>query len=121
MTSPGWAFRGAAVLMCVLFLVSLAVQYNDPDPYLWMPIYGYAAWLAWNGARGRLSFRANAIGLVVYLALFALWSPSLFRARAEAFEHWHMLAPDDEEPREAGGLAICAAWCAIQLVMARRR
>lgn len=119
--SPGSVFRGAAALMCVLFLVSLAVQYNDPDPYLWMPIYGYAAWLAFCGARGRLSVRANAIGLVSYLALFALWAPSLVRARAQAFEHWHMLAPDDEEPREAGGLAICAAWCAVQLVMARRR
>ncbi len=59
--------------------------------------------------------------LVIYLALFALWAPSLVRARAQAFEHWHMLAPDDEEPREAGGLAICAAWCAVQMVMARRR
>jgi len=114
-------FRVLAALMCALFLVSLAVQYNDPDPYLWMPIYGLAAWLAWTGVRGRLSFRANAIALAIYLALFAAWAPSLFRARAAAFEHWHMLAPDDEEPRESGGLAICAAWCAVQMVVARRR
>jgi Transmembrane family 220, helix len=119
--TPGLPFRIAAALMCALFLVSLAVQYNDPDPWLWMPIYGLAAALAGLGASGRLSFAANLGALVVFVALFLVWMPSLFGARAEAFEHWHMLAPTDEEPREAGGLALCALWSAVQTLLARRR
>lgn len=117
---PGRAFRSAAALMCALFLFSLAVQYNDPDPELWMPIYGLAAVLAGMGATGRLPFRVNAAALLLYLALFALWAPSLVGARPEAFEHWQMQASGDEEAREAGGLALCAFWSAVQMLMARR-
>jgi hypothetical protein len=107
--------------MCALFLVSVGVQYNDPDPWLWMPIYGLAAALAALAAAGRLPFRANAAALALFLVLFALWAPSLLGARAEAFEHWHMLSPGDEESREAGGLALCALWSAVQTLAARRR
>jgi hypothetical protein len=107
--------------MCVLFVVSVAVQGNDPDPWLWMPIYGLAAALAGLGAAGRLPFWPNAAALVLFLALFALWAPSLFGARREAFTHWHMLSTGDEEAREAGGLALCALWSAIQTALARRR
>ena len=117
---PGRAFRVLAATMCALFLLSLAVQYNDPDPYLWMPIYGLAAALAGMGAVGRLPLRANAAALVLYLALFALWAPTLVGARHQAFESWHMQAPEDEEPREAGGLALCALWSGVQAALARR-
>ena len=118
--TPGRAFRAAAAAMCALFVLSLAVQYNDPDPYLWMPIYGLAAVLAGMGAAGRLPLRANVAALLLYLALFTLWAPSLLGARREAFESWHMQAPEDEEPREAGGLALCALWSAVQIGVARK-
>jgi branched-subunit amino acid transport protein len=117
---PGLAFRAFASVMCALFVLSVAVQYNDPDPELWMPIYGLAAALAGLGAAGRLPLRANAAALVVYLALFALWAPTLVGARHQAFESWRMQAPEDEEPREAGGLALCALWSAVQTLTARR-
>jgi hypothetical protein len=113
--------RAAAALMCALFLLSVAVQVNDPDPWLWMPLYGVAALLAGLGAAGRLPLWPNAAALVLFLGLFALWAPSLVGARREAFEHFHMLSPADEEPREAGGLALCAAWSAVQTWAARRR
>ena len=118
---PALAFRLLAALMCALFVLSLVVQYNDPDPYVWMPIYGLAAALAGMGAAGRLSFRANAAALGLYLVLLALWVPSLVGARAEAFEHWEMQATGDEEAREAGGLALCAFWSAVQAGLAWRR
>ncbi len=118
---PGRMFRAAAAAMCGLFLLSVAVQWNDPDPWLWMPIYGLAALLAGQGAAGRVPLAPNALALALYLVLFALWTPSLVSARHEAFETWHMQAPGDEEPREAGGLALCALWSGIQTLAARRR
>jgi len=106
--------------MCALFLLSVAVQYNDPDPYLWMPIYGLAALLAGLAAAGRLPLWPNAAALVVFLVLFAIWAPSLFGARREAFTSFSMRAAADEEPREAVGLALCALWSAVQTMAARR-
>ena len=116
----GRPFRAGAAVMCALFLLSVAVQYNDPDPELWMPIYGLAAALAGLGAAGRLPLRANAAALVLYLALFGVWAPTLVGARHQAFESWHMQAPEDEAPREAGGLALCALWSAVQTALALR-
>jgi hypothetical protein len=113
--------RPAAALMCALFLLSVAVQVNDPDPWLWMPLYGFAAALAALGAAGRLPLVPNAAALGLFAVLFGLWAPSLLGARHEAFETFHMLSPADEEPREAGGLALCAAWSAVQTWAAWRR
>jgi hypothetical protein len=119
--TPGRPFRAAAAALGAAFLLSVAVQYNDPDPYLWMPIYGLAAVLAGLGAAGRVPLAPNAAALVLFLALFALWAPSLLTARREAFEHWHMRSASDEEAREAGGLALCALWSGVQTLHALRR
>lgn len=119
--APGRALRALAAVMCALFLLSLAVQYNDPDPYLWMPIYGLAAVLAGLGSAGRLPLWPNAAALLLFLVLFALWSPSLVSARHEAFANWRMQVATDEAPREAMGLALCAIWSAVQTAAALRR
>jgi hypothetical protein len=111
--------RALAAVMCALFLLSVAVQWNDPDPWLWMPLYGLAAALAGLGAAGRLPLAPNAGALALYLALFALWAPSLFGARGEAFTSFTMRAEADEAPREALGLALCALWSAVQTAAAR--
>jgi hypothetical protein len=86
-----------------------------------MPIYGLAAALAGLGAAGRLPLWPNAAALALFLGLFALWAPSLSGARREAFESWQMQSAGDEEAREAGGLALCAVWSAVQTWRARQR
>lgn len=118
---PGRGFRLLAALMCALFALAVAVQHNDPDPWLWMPIYALAAALAGLGAAGRLPLWPNAAALALFLGLFALWAPDLVGARREAFESWHMQSTGDEEAREAGGLALCALWSAVQTLRARNR
>ena len=37
----------------LVFILFAAVQYNDPDPYLWMPIYLYPAILCYFEADGK--------------------------------------------------------------------
>jgi hypothetical protein len=34
-----------------IFIVFGALQYNDPDPYLWIPIYLFAAFLCWKASK----------------------------------------------------------------------
>jgi hypothetical protein len=114
------AFRIAAGGMAALFALSVAVQYNDPDPLYWMAIYGIALALAVAAALGRAPLLPNAAALGFFAVLAARALPDLLAAREEAFTHWHMLAAKDEVAREAGGLLICATWSAVQTFVAMR-
>ena len=38
----------------VVFIIFAALQYNDPDPYIWVPIYLYAAFLCWLSIRKKI-------------------------------------------------------------------
>ena len=56
----------------VTFIVFAGLQYNDPDPYIWMPIYLYAALLCWVSIRKKFSPAAYWAGFIVYGA-YALY------------------------------------------------
>lgn len=59
-------------LFCIIFILFAAVQYNDPDPYVWMPIYLYAAVLCWLAFRSRYFPWAYLLGILVY-AVYAIY------------------------------------------------
>jgi len=59
------------IIFCVLFLVSAGLQYNDPDPYLWIPIYLYGVVYCWLAFRGQYHTVAYLLGsgiLLIYAA-----------------------------------------------------
>ena len=60
------------IIFCFLFIVFAALQYNDPDPYLWVPIYMYTAVLCWLAARQRYFTKAYLFGIVLY-AMYAVY------------------------------------------------
>lgn len=49
-----------------VFIFFAALQYNDPDPYVWMPIYLYAALLCYLAIKGKYNPVLYIIGLVAY-------------------------------------------------------
>lgn len=55
------------LIFCLLFIFSAALQYNDPDPYLWMPVYMYGAVLCWLAFRNNYYPKAYLIGIFIYL------------------------------------------------------
>lgn len=57
---------------CLIFVVFAALQYNDPDPYLWVPIYMYASVLCWLAVRNRYFPKAYLLGIAVY-AIYAVY------------------------------------------------
>jgi hypothetical protein len=61
--------RTVNVIFFVLFLISAALQYNDPDPYIWIPIYLYAAVLCFYAFRSRYFPKAYIAGIIVYAIL----------------------------------------------------
>ena len=59
-------------VFAVLFFASAALQYNDPDPYLWIPIYLYGAVLCFMAARYIYYPKAYMVGICLY-SLYALY------------------------------------------------
>lgn len=91
-------FRIAAVVMLPLLLMSVAVQYNDPDGIVWMFIYGYSVVNTLPAIFG--VYTAWAIpGTLGYLSGFAWLVPT--------FESPYLKS---ELCREGGGLLIAGVW-----------
>jgi len=55
------------IIFCMLFIIAAGLQYNDPDPYLWMPIYLYSAVLCYFAVRNRFYPTAYLVGMAFYL------------------------------------------------------
>lgn len=106
-------FRVVSAVMTGVFVLSAAVQWNDPDPLFWMALYGLAAALSALAATGRLPFALNLAASALFAALAVSWLPTLQGSRYEAFTSLQMRVAEDEEPREAGGLLLCTAWSAV--------
>ena len=60
------------LIAAILFALSAILQYNDPDPYLWMPIYLYGAILCWLAFRGKYYTRLYLAGIIVF-AIYAVY------------------------------------------------
>lgn len=60
------------IICIILFVLFAAVQYNDPDPYIWVPIYLFAAWLCFQSIRHVYNRMLYIVGLVLY-GLYALY------------------------------------------------
>ena len=54
------------IFFCVIFIIFAALQYNDPDPYVWIPIYLYAAVLCGLAANYKFYPTAYWIGIIIY-------------------------------------------------------
>ncbi|PUZ29035.1 hypothetical protein DCC81_06075 [Chitinophaga parva] len=105
------------IVWCVLFIVFAALQYNDPDPYIWMPIYLYGAYFCWQAARRRFYFTAYWIGIAVYLAyaLFLIFTANgvidwvTVHHEESIVQTMKAEKPWIEQTRECGGLLILIA------------
>jgi hypothetical protein len=110
------------VLMGCLFLLAVAVQYNDPDPLRWMAIYGAAAVACLLAFRRRLRRWMPLVVGVVALAWAATLAPGVVGrvSPGDLFRAIPMGSTAIEEGREMVGLLIVAAWMLVLLVAGRR-
>jgi hypothetical protein len=109
------AWRVADVVFLVLFAMSLLVQYNDPDPYIWMALYGTAGLACALSLAGRLPR-----WLPLLVALIAiLWATTILPRVVgqvpflDMFAAWEMKDIGIEESREMYGLLLVAAWMLV--------
>lgn len=100
-------------VFAIAFLLATLVQYNDPDPYLWMPTYltAFACCVAF--ALGKLDPRVATLVACIACVWLLTLVPTVVShppALADVFGDVKMYAPGVEEAREAGGLGLIAAW-----------
>jgi hypothetical protein len=64
-------------IIAIIFILFAIVQYNDPDPYVWMAIYGAIAIVyLWKGAPKSLLYAmviSLSIFLLTYIPSFIQW------------------------------------------------
>ena len=117
------------LLFCLLFIFSAALQYNDPDPYIWMPVYLYGAVLCWLAFRNKFYPRAYLIGIIIY----AVYAAGLFFWQNGVLDWINKHNAEDiaatmkaekpwiEETREFFGLVILIVVLAIEYFYARKK
>lgn len=116
--------RGAHAIMATCFALSVAVQFNDPDPLPWVVVYGGAL------VATVLAFadKTKVWPLAALVGVVALgWAVAIRAGMPEG-----LLPPDElfvepgmktlrvEESREVLGLSIVVAWMAVVAVTTAR-
>lgn len=117
------------LIFSLLFLASAALQYNDPDPYIWMPIYLYGTILCWLAFRNQFYPKAYIAGILIYTG-YAVY---LFFA-ADGVLDWmqkhnaeniaatmQATKPWIEETREFFGLVILIIVLSVNLWYCKKR
>jgi len=102
--------RRANLIMAVLFLLSVVVQFNDPDPLQWIALYGLAFVSCCLSYFGRLPRLAP---LALSLLSFA-WA-GLLRAEfsSDVFASFQMVNLAVEQAREMFGLILTGLWMTV--------
>jgi len=101
-------------LFLIAFLLSAAVQYNDPDAFWWSTFYLLAAALCLDQLLRR-QLTCLALPLLVISLGWSLWLlPALVGQVSwrEIAASIHMQTRAVEEARELGGLLLVALWSA---------
>lgn len=117
------------IVFVLVFILSAALQYNDPDPYLWIPIYLYGAFLCYLAYKNKYNSSLYIIGLVFYIgyALYLFFDKQGVLSWANEHDAESITQtmkatkPWIEETREFGGLLILITALVINMIWFRKR
>lgn len=107
--------RIIAFVLGVLFVLFALVQYNDPDPLLWMFFYGFAAVISYAAYYRLLFPKITIIALLCYLVGAIYHWPDKFEGIFFNMDY----SIEIEEARESLGMFICAMAMGYFLYLAR--
>jgi len=98
----------AGILFTIIFTLFTYWQFNDPDPILWVPVYGSAVYVSIQAIRGKVNHELLAVLFVLStMAGIQLWTEM---TAWEGFmtDGLAMKTMNQELAREAVGLWICS-------------
>ena len=120
-------FKIFNLVFAVLFLICAGLQWNDPDPFFWIPLYLLSALSCAYAFKDVNAKRLNIFNIAVYstyaIYLFVTKDGVISWATDHNFDSLtHSMlasAPWIENTREFGGLFIMLVVCAINLYFSR--
>ncbi len=126
-TLQRFCMRVFNIIFAFLFILFAVLQYNDPDPYIWIPIYLFAAFLCYQAAKAKIFRPLYIMGFAIFIgyALYLFFDKT--GVLAWAGEHgaeniaqsMKAAKPWIEETREFGGLLIILIVMAINFFRLR--
>ena len=105
-------------VMMVMFSGFIALQLNDPDPWVWAAIYLVPLVVCVCWEMGRLSRVLPALTALVAVG-GAIWIMGVSSCESDlslVLGDWAMERVGSETLREAGGLVLVAVWMAVLAV-----
>jgi len=117
------------IIFCILFIISAGLQYNDPDPWLWAPIYLFGAFFCFKAYRGIYYPKAYLAGIAFYTVYGVYLFFDKYGVIAWFTEHnaenitqsMKATAPWIEETREFFGLLILIIVLLVNYTSYRRK
>jgi len=107
--------------LAVIFLLFAIVQYNDPDAFIWMPVYGATSFLALSYGLGRPQKRIAILLSIVLIIWAATYVPDLITWLRDGTPNiagsMKAESPHIELMREMFGLLLCllvSGWYALK-------
>lgn len=101
------------ITLAILFLVFAVVQMNDPDPWLWVAIYGLVGYVSASAVMGKYSKLVIYFGIAVCVLGIGILFPELINwlrmGTPNIAETMKTDRPYIEFVREFFGLWICLA------------
>lgn len=113
------------VVFTLLFIAFAALQVNDPDPWIWVPLYAAAALVPALALFNRRSFALTLVVIAACVVGMAASAPGFYEFLTQGQGHTLMEEMSDaypfiEETREFLGLLITVAVLAYYAIRARR-
>jgi len=100
-----------SILLSLLFILFALVQYNDPDPWSWILLYGYIAVISGFAALGRYNKAIIGAGIAICIVGLCFLLPDFINwvnTGAESIvENMKAEKPHIELTREFLGLGVC--------------
>ncbi|XP_071039074.1 transmembrane protein 220 isoform X4 [Parasteatoda tepidariorum] len=109
-------WRIANGFMTIFFLMASGVQFNDPDPYLWVPLYGTATLLTfsvviWPNSSGNKKWIwIYSMHAMFCFGMFLYTIVQLVIAATHPLSDGSLNPLTYEEGREMAGVMITAIW-----------
>jgi len=112
------------IIFAVLFVVFAGLQYNDPDPYIWIPIYLVSAFVCYQTYKGKFDKFSHWI-IIAFCSIYAVrlfidpdgvisWFKD--HNRENLVQTMKATKPWIEETREFGGLMLIIIIAALNLI-----